>query len=193
MYKGLGMENKEIEKAQDRKRKFDVCLLIMGLVFVFMGTLYVVLDNFLSKTAMFIYLMCWLVYSICFIVFWLVVGVNVNKKSKKIRENNYAFDRTKKPEQTKTTFESINNNEKVFFNRKKLRFSGLEFAYEELIFDYITFEENIMLHVYTKENDERPLLIFVVTEEFYHCAKFFKLQIEKLDSEINMFNLNFNK
>ncbi|MBR2909193.1 MAG: hypothetical protein IKC11_02470 [Clostridia bacterium] len=187
------MQDKEIEKIQDKKKHYDVLLLVMGAVFILSGIVYLFLDRFVSKTATFIYLICWLVYSVAFIVVWLVLGFSIKKKEKKIRVNNYSFDRNEKIEQTITSFESINNDEKVIFNRKKLRFAGAEISYEDLNFDYLTYEDNILLHIYSRENDENPLLIFVVTKDFYFCMKFFKLHMDKLDKEIDLFNLNFKK
>ena len=187
------MEDKEIERIQDKRKSFDILLLVMGAVFIVAGVIYLFLDKFVSKTVTFIYLITWLAYSVGFIVVWLVVGISIKKKESGIKVNNYAFDRNEKPEQTITNFVAVNNNENVIFNRKKLRFSGVEFAYGELIFDYITYNDSILLHVYSKENDENPILIFVVTKEFYYCMKFFKIHIEKLDKEIDLFNLNFKK
>lgn len=187
------MQDKEVEKAQSKRKMFDISILVMGLVFVIFGIAYLFLEKVLNEKATFIYLMCWQGYTLVLIFVWLFVGINVRKKQRFIRENRYDFNREEEQSQLVNKFETINNQEEVVFEQGNLFYLGAEFFYDDLDFDYVTYQDNILLHIYSKENDENPLMIFVVTKEFYYCMKSLKINIEKLDKEIDMFNLNFKK
>ena len=43
--------------------------------------------------------------------------------------------------------------------------------YEDVRFEYSIYGDNIMLHIYLKEEEVNPLLVFIVTEEMYHMIK----------------------
>ena len=40
------MEDKEIERIQDKRKSFDILLLVMGAVFIVAGVIYLFLDKF---------------------------------------------------------------------------------------------------------------------------------------------------
>ncbi len=124
----------------------------------------------------------------------LLILVIIYKKSYSIAiKSKYDFDRNLDKEDIKTEFKDCILQE-VVFQEDGFNFNGGIVNYNDVNVEYSIYGDNIMMHIYLKElEDTNPLLIFIVNEDLYFCIKKFKINLDLLDKEINLFNMNYRK
>ena len=130
---------------------------------------------------------------VAFLVFYLISDIilycKIRKNTKVAFKSKYLFDRNLVIDNIETKFKDCILQEVEFFEDGFL-LNGLKTSYDDVNIEFSVYGDNIMFHIYIKEEEVNPLLVFIVTEEMYYMIKKFNLNVDLLNKEIDMLNLN---
>ena len=133
----------------------------------------------------------WLGFLVFYLIFDLIFYLKIKRNIKEAQKSKYLFDRKENIENFQTKFKDCIMQDVEFFENSFI-LNGLEILYDDVNLEFSIYGDNIMFHIYDKNEEVNPLLVFIVTKEMYYMIKKFNLNLEMLDNEIDMLNLNNN-
>lgn len=161
-----------------------VCIGLLFLIIVLFAFI-----NLLPRWFIDVCFWCWVAFLVFYLISDLIFYLKIKKNIKEALKSKYLFDRNIIPNQIQTKFIDCITQEVEFFE-KYFNLNGENISYDQVKLEYSIYGDNIMFHIYKKDEDANPLLVFIVTKEMYYMIKKFNLNVELIDKEIDVLNLN---
>jgi len=160
-----------------------VCIGVLSSVSIF-----VLFFKMLPKRFVNVCFYMWVAFLVFYLISDIIFYLKIRQNTKDAFKSKYLFDRNLVIDNIETKFKDCILQEVEFFEDGFL-LNGLKTSYDEVNIEFSVYGDNIMFHIYIKEEEVNPLLVFIVTEEMYYMIKKFNLNINLLNKEIDLLNI----